>query len=142
MSATKKTAKKVASKKTPKKAAKKVTRAPKKTDASKVSKKAAKKVTPKKKAPQAQAHTTCPCATVCKAAEAFWINNGPVVHSVAELKVALGEISDEQFAYHTKRAGNDFACWLRDCLGDDVTAGRIEKAHGRSSAARALSCSC
>lgn len=145
MPATKKTAQKSASKKSAKKTASKKTAAAaktKKADAPKSSKKTVKRAAPKKKASRAPVRTSCPCTTVCKAEEAFWVNNGPVVHSVAELKVVLGELSNEQFEYHTKRAGNDFACWLRDCLGDAATAERLEKARGRSGALRALSCSC
>lgn len=135
MPATKKAAKKAA----PKKSAVSSTKKTAKKTVKKVAKKAAKKTSSAKVVTTKAA--PCACACVVRDEEAFWIHNGPVVHSVAELIVVLGEITDEQFAYHTKRAGNDFARWLRDCLGDEHTAARIEKARGRGGAARALSCS-
>jgi len=143
MPATKKTAKKSVAKT----AAKKTTKAPKKAAKRPAAKKVAKKTTkkaPLKKAVSGTQHSkaSCACKKVDTPAQAFWVHNGPVVHSVCELKVVLGEITDEQFEYHTKRAGNDFACWLRDCLGDAATAARLEKARGRSGAVSVLVCSC
>jgi hypothetical protein len=51
-------------------------------------------------------------------------------------------MSDEQYAYHTTRAGNDFAMWVRDCLGDTDSAVRIAKARSKDSAVRAIVCVC
>lgn len=84
----------------------------------------------------------CACGRVCRDGEAFWVNHGPVIDSIAGLKEALSSMSDEQFAYHTMRDGNDFARWLRDSLDDTVCAARIEKAKTRAAAARALTGSC
>lgn len=141
MPATSTAAKKAAKKTVAKKAPQPVKKAATRSTREKVVLKAASAQPTKKRAAHKRGES-CACKKVCKAEQAFWVNNGPVVHSVAELKEALRDITDEQFLYHTKRAGNDFACWLRDCLGDDVTATRVEKARGRSGALRALSCSC
>ena len=56
------------------------------------------------------------------AERAFWIWNGPVVRDIRELALALHHVSDEQFDYHAKRGGNDFACWARDVLGEKALA--------------------
>ncbi len=84
----------------------------------------------------------CTCRGECKPQEAFWIHHGPVVSSIAELMGALADMSDEQYAYHTKRNGNDFAAWLRDCFGNDALASRIESATSRTKAAEALRSPC
>lgn len=56
------------------------------------------------------------------AEQAFWIWNGPVVRDIRGLSHALHHVSDEQFDYHTKRGGNDFAIWTRDVLGEKALA--------------------
>lgn len=81
------------------------------------------------------------CLTVVPE-QAFWINNGLVIDSLKGLKQALHDMTDEQFAYHTERAGNDFAAWVRDCLGDQTMAVRIAKAHTKAGAARVIVCTC
>ncbi|MBP9750146.1 MAG: hypothetical protein KBD21_05450 [Candidatus Pacebacteria bacterium] len=84
----------------------------------------------------------CTCRTVCKSEEAFWIHHGPVVASIEELMSALADMSDEQFAYHTERNGNDFSAWLRDCFGEQTLASRIERASTRAHALQALKMPC
>ena len=107
------------------------------------SKKAAKKVVRKpgtartKRAQQASTRQTC-----CTPQEAFWVHDGPVVVSLAELRQALRGMSARQYAYHTTRNGNDFARWIRDCLHDDEHALCIEKAKTKTGAVRALSMTC
>jgi hypothetical protein len=100
-----------------------------------VAKKAAKKVAAKK----------VQCAT-CKAVslpgQEFWVNNGPVVDSLKGLRQALEALTDEQYTYHTGRAGNDFAVWVRECLDDNDTAVRIAKAQSKDAAVRAIVCTC
>lgn len=86
--------------------------------------------------------TSCVCRVACKPEEAFWIHHGPVVASVAELMEALGEMTDEQYSYHTRRNGNDFAVWLRDCFGKDALASRVEGATSRAKAVQALRSPC
>lgn len=84
----------------------------------------------------------CSCRSECKPEEAFWVHHGPVVSSVAELMEALVDMSDEQYEYHTKRSGNDFAAWLRDCFGKEALASRIETAMTRTKAVQALRSPC
>jgi hypothetical protein len=103
-------------------------------------KKVASKAAPKKVVTK---KSTCgACKAACLPEQAFWVNNGPVVDSLMGLKQALNDMTDEQYAYHTARAGNDFASWVRDCLGDTVTAVRIAKTKTRDGAMRAIICTC
>lgn len=135
-------------KKTVKKVVNKVV-APKKTATKSVAKKStatkravAKKKTVSKKAITRVQDKACACTTMCKPEESFWVNKGPVVSSVAELKQALSDMSATQYSYHTKRNGNDFAQWLRHCLDDEAHAVALEKAKTKAAAVSALSSGC
>jgi acyl-homoserine lactone acylase PvdQ len=112
--------------------------------AKKTTKKASAKKAVKKTAKKTKTNKSCSCKAKCTSKQAFWVNNGPVVHSVQELLEALKDISDEQYAYHTKREGNDFATWVKDCLKDDAAATSLKKVRSRAGAVRVLSekCAC
>jgi len=125
--ATRKTARKPAKKATAKKTAKKTVR----------KKPAAKKGTTKKRVAK-----QCSCTLVCRPEECFWVNNGPVVDSIKNLKVAFKNMSKEQYEYHTTREGNDFARWIEDCFNDAPRASRVAKAKTPAGAARAVSTRC
>ena len=45
--------------------------------------------------------------------QVFFVHDGPVLSTLEDLSRALLDMSEEQFAYHTKRNGNDFARWVR-----------------------------
>ena len=79
------------------------------------------------------------CKKKCKPENAFWVNNGPVVDSVDGLLEALKTMSDEQYEYHTKRNGNDFARWLDECICNKDFASRIRRVRSRLGAIKALS---
>jgi dihydroxyacetone kinase-like predicted kinase len=104
--------------------------------------KAAKKTV--RKATRATKEKRCACKETCKPDEAFWVNNGPVVDTLGGLKTALKDMSDEQYAHHTKRGKNDFASWIEQCMCDKSCASRVRKARSRPGAVRALAqkCSC
>jgi hypothetical protein len=63
----------------------------------------------------------------------FFVVNGPALHNLNDLINALEEMSGEQFDYHTKRNGNDFANWVRNTLGEKVLAVRIERIKNKES---------
>lgn len=69
----------------------------------------------------------------------FWINHGPVVKDIKELLNAASKISDEQFEYHTKRSGNDFAKWVEEVLSEKACAEKIKKSKTRAALIKALS---
>jgi hypothetical protein len=70
--------------------------------------------------------------------EGFWVNNGPVCSTIPELRAAIASMSDEQFNYHTKRDGNDFARWVAEAMEHRQCAVKLEKAQTRAGALRAL----
>jgi len=130
-----KTTKKIVVKEVAKKATAKKENA--KVTTKKVTKKVVKKATAK-----TVSEKQCACMKACAPTEAFWVNNGPVVKSLEDLVKALKEMSDEQYAYHTKRDGNDFARWVQDCLRDTVSATGLKKAQTRVGAVRILTKTC
>ena len=79
---------------------------------------------------------------IAPAGAAFWVNNGPSLRHLLDLSKFLTIITAEQFHYHTKRNGNDFAKWVRAVLGDERCARALEAsktiAAARRAAAKAL----
>ena len=70
--------------------------------------------------------------------KAFWVNNGRVVRTLAELQAALRVMSDEQYHFHTKRSGNDFSRWVKDVLFQTRLSGQLLKAKNQHEAAAAV----
>ena len=68
----------------------------------------------------------------------FWVNHGPVIKNLNELASALRIMSDEQFDYHSKRAGNDFAKWTGEVLGERACAAFLARAKTRAGAMKVL----
>ena len=68
----------------------------------------------------------------------FWVNNGPVVKNLFELKNAILEMSDEKFDYHTKRDGNDFAKWVGDILGEKKLAAKLARTKTKKVTVKAI----
>ncbi len=120
---------------------KKVTESPKKVVQKKVTVSPAKKAIAKKVVKSVK-KPTCSCEVQCAATHAFWVNNGPVVNSLDGLLRAFKEMSDEQYVYHTKRDGNDFAKWVKECLKDAEVATGLKLVKSRDGAIRFLSKKC
>lgn len=57
----------------------------------------------------------------------FWVNYGPALRDLLELRNALHEISEDQFKHHVNAIRNDFAEWVGDVLKDKKTAVQIKK---------------
>lgn len=57
----------------------------------------------------------------------FWINNGPVVKNLRELRDALLNINEESFKFHVNKEKNDFAAWVKDVLKDEPLSKRLLK---------------
>ena len=70
--------------------------------------------------------------------QCFWVNHGPVLANATDLYYALKDMSDEQFAYHTKRDGNDFAAWVRDVLDEKTLATKLARARSKKGMITAL----
>jgi hypothetical protein len=70
--------------------------------------------------------------------KAFWVNGGPVLTDLQQLRDALaGDISDEQFVHHVTGDKNDFAQWVEEVLGDTRCAQALRRARSRTEALRA-----
>ena len=57
----------------------------------------------------------------------FWINNGPILKNLKDLKNALKKINEETFRYHVNKEKNDFADWVKNVLGDKILANKLAK---------------
>jgi len=70
--------------------------------------------------------------------QCFWVNDGPVLRNLYDLGEALETMTDEQYSYHTKRDGNDFALWVENVLGDKELAKKMTRVKTRQTAASTL----
>jgi hypothetical protein len=66
----------------------------------------------------------------------FWSNDGRILADMKDLKDALANMSDQNFAYHSNEIKKDFSNWVRDVLEDEKMAGDLENATNREQAAR------
>ncbi|MCK4525088.1 MAG: hypothetical protein KAU07_01485 [Candidatus Andersenbacteria bacterium] len=57
----------------------------------------------------------------------FWINNGPVLKNLKDLKESLLIMSKETFNYHVNKEKNDFAAWIKETLKDSTLANKLAK---------------
>ena len=57
----------------------------------------------------------------------FWINNGPVLKNLKDLKESLPIMSKETFNYHVNKEKNDFAAWIKEVLKDSALANKLAK---------------
>ena len=57
----------------------------------------------------------------------FWVNNGPVLKNLEDLKNALEKISEETFKYHVNKGKNDFASWVKNVLNDKILANKLAR---------------
>ncbi len=57
----------------------------------------------------------------------FYVNYGPALGNLLELRDTLREINEEQFKHHVSEIRNDFADWVKDVLEDKKTALQIKK---------------
>ncbi len=57
----------------------------------------------------------------------FWVNNGPVLKNLKDLKKSLLIMSKETFSYHVNKEKNDFAVWIKNVLQDEMLANKLAK---------------
>lgn len=81
----------------------------------------------------------CTCHNEAQGEACFWVNNGPVIKNVEELKKAFQGMKKEQFAHHTGNGSNDFANWVENVLGCSHCATALRKAKTKAGAIKALS---
>jgi len=70
--------------------------------------------------------------------QCFWVNFGPVVKNLRELRDALADMSEEQFAHHVGQGRNDFANWVAAVLSDEECAKALRRLHKRQSALKVI----
>lgn len=69
----------------------------------------------------------------------FWVNHGPVLSNLRELRDLLaGGLSDVQFAHHVGAGKNDFARWVEDVLEDATCAASLRRTRTRAATLRAV----
>lgn len=113
--------------------------APKKTTAAKTTKR---RTTTAARAPakrkQTQASTALPAAM---AQEAFWVSDGEILHTMADLADALRDMDEITFGHHVNRQKNDFATWVEEVLGETDCAADLRRAKTpRSARTATLKC--
>lgn len=57
--------------------------------------------------------------------KSFWVNKGPVLKNIVELKNALIKMDQRTFGYHVNKNKNDFATWIKDVFGYSDLAQRL-----------------
>ncbi len=65
--------------------------------------------------------------TIAVGDRCFWVNCGPALGNLLELRDSLREINKEQFKHHVNEIRNDFSDWVGDVLEDKKTALQIKK---------------
>lgn len=57
----------------------------------------------------------------------FWVNNGPILKNLKDLKESLLIMSKDSFNYHVNKEKNDFAAWIKEVLKDSTLANKLAK---------------
>ena len=70
--------------------------------------------------------------------QAFWVSDGSVLHSLADLAAALPVMSDAIYTQHVNRDKNDFAAWIELVLGEPELAATVRRARTRKTATSAI----
>lgn len=99
------------------------------SDTKKSSPRASRGVGKKTKAPAAERPRSA--TATAEGLQCFWVNGGPVVCTLLDLRQALAAMSDEQYMHHTD-GRNDFAAWVRDVFNDVECAHLCGEAQARA----------
>jgi len=112
-----------------KKAVKKAVRksAAKSAKGSKATKKTKTTIKTKKKTVVKKTRKDKKLLVIASGDECFWVNQGPVLENILDLRDLLLSIEKEQFEHHVNRNGNDFAVWVEYVLEDKDTAMQMKK---------------
>jgi hypothetical protein len=68
----------------------------------------------------------------------FWCSDGRVLKNLSELEMALKQMNEETFRYHSNETKSDFANWVRDVIGDDKLSRDLEKSKTKAQAVKAI----
>jgi hypothetical protein len=122
----------------PKKVVKKTAAKPKKPAKSVDSAKQVRGARKSSTATKAPATILIKATRVIDPTEYFWLVNGGGLESLEALVTALEQMSEEQFAYHTQRDGNDFARWIGGVFLEEELARAIVRQKTREKTAQVL----
>jgi hypothetical protein len=70
--------------------------------------------------------------------EQFWCHDGRYLKSLEELEVALEQMTEETFRYHSNEAKSDFSNWVRDVIGDEKLSRDLQKSTTQAQAAKSV----
>lgn len=68
----------------------------------------------------------------------FWCRDGRILKNLPELEVALMQMTEETFRYHSNETKNDFSKWVREVIGDEELARDLQKSTTRLQAAKSV----
>ena len=66
----------------------------------------------------------------------FYCADGRVIRNMPELELALKEMSEETFYYHSSETKTDFSNWVRDVIGDEKLSRDLQKSTDRAQAVK------
>lgn len=70
--------------------------------------------------------------------EQFWCHDGRYLKNLEELRVALEQMTEETFRYHSNETKSDFSNWVRDVIGDEKLSSDLRKSTTRVQAAKSV----
>ncbi len=68
----------------------------------------------------------------------FYCSEGRVLKKLTELSIALPEMSDETFSYHSNDTKTDFSNWAKDVIGDEKLSLDLQNSGSRLRASKAV----
>ena len=68
----------------------------------------------------------------------FWCRDGRILKNLPELEVALKQMMEETFRYHSNETKNDFSKWVREVIGDEELSRDLQKSTARLQAAKSV----
>jgi len=66
----------------------------------------------------------------------FYCTDGRVIKNMSELELALKEMSEETFRYHSSETKSDFSNWVREVIGDEKLSRDLQKSNSRMQAVK------
>jgi hypothetical protein len=70
--------------------------------------------------------------------QAFWVNNGPIIHDLKELEQSLLSMADATFAYHVNQHKNDFAKWVSEALNNSEVGKKLQRSKTKTAFLKVL----
>ena len=68
----------------------------------------------------------------------FYCADGRVVKNLPELELALKEMSEETFHYHSSETKSDFSNWVREVVEDEKLSRDLQKSTSKAQAVKKI----